>query len=46
MQQSHSDGPNAVSRHNDYHVLPVTEKQIQFAQQIVKRANIDLPLTH
>jgi hypothetical protein len=43
MQQSHSDGPNAVSGRNDYHVLTATEKQIQFAQQIAKLANIDLP---
>lgn len=43
MQQSHSDGLNAVSSSNDYHVLPATEKQIFFAQQIAKRANIDLP---
>ena len=43
MQQSHSDGPNIVSSSNDYHVLPATEKQVLFAQQIAKRANIDLP---
>ena len=43
MQQSHFEGSNTAASSNDYHVLPATEKQILFAQQIAKRSNIDLP---
>jgi hypothetical protein len=43
MQQSHLDGSNVAPSSNDYHVLPATEKQILFAQQIAKRLKIDLP---
>jgi len=43
MQQSHLETASFVAGSNDYHVLPATEKQILFAQQIAKRSNIDLP---
>ncbi len=43
MQQSHVDGFDTAPSSNDYHVLPATEKQVLFAQQIAKRANINLP---
>ena len=43
MQRSHFEGPTVAASSNDYHVLPATEKQILFAQQIAKRSNIDLP---
>lgn len=43
MQQSHIDRSDFAAGSNDYHVLPATEKQIQYAQQIAKRSKIDLP---
>jgi hypothetical protein len=46
MPKSHLDGSNVAPSSNDFHVLPATEKQILFAQQIAKRLKIDLPLTH
>lgn len=43
MRHPHFEGSQAAASSNDYHVLPATEKQIQFAQQIAKRSNIELP---
>ncbi len=43
MQQSHTERPDVAVSSNDYYVLPATEKQILFAQQIANRSNIDLP---
>ena len=40
MQRFHAEGSSTASRSNDYHVLPPSEKQIRFAQQIEKGSNI------
>lgn len=39
--QSNTAVPSLVS--NDYHRLPVTEKQLAFARQIAARAALELP---
>jgi len=47
MQQTaiQGSGPNAADfQSNDYHRLPVTEKQLAFARQIAQRSRINLPL--
>ncbi len=43
MEYLQQQGSDVAVSSNDYHVLPATEKQIQFAQQIAKRSNVDLP---
>lgn len=42
MQHSQIDPPMAAGS-NDYHVLPATEKQIRFAEQIAFRTKATLP---
>lgn len=44
MQRFHAEGSSTASSSNDYHVLPPSEKQIRFAQQIEKGSNIALPV--
>ena len=44
MQQSFFNTSTPTpSGSNDYHVLPATEKQIQFAQHLALRAGAELP---
>ncbi len=43
MQQNPFDQRLSLAESNDYHVLPATEKQIQFAQQIALQTKSDLP---
>ena len=44
MQQSlFNTSTPTPSGSNDYHVLPATEKQIQFAQHLALRAGAELP---
>ena len=44
MQQSLFDTSPQRCGSNDYHVLPVTEKQLQFARHIATQIKADLPL--
>jgi hypothetical protein len=43
MQQTSSPQTAVPFRSNDYHVIPATEKQINFARHIALRANVELP---
>lgn len=43
MQHSQTHGRIQTRSSNDYHLLPATEKQIQYARQIAKRSKVELP---
>lgn len=40
----HYDAMPQMGPSNDYHLLPVTEKQLRFARSIAARASLDIPI--
>lgn len=38
-----ANSPAAEMPINDYHILPVTERQMRFAQALAKRSSLELP---